>query len=576
MLEKKSSQRFIIFAAIILCLISIWYFWPTRVPDSKSSDRKLNKAIGSYGAINNQSKRQGLRDLSDRWPFSHRTDLSGDKASLEVCLIDAKTEDAIRVGSVSISKEPTKAIIFSDSVDQNGCVGLELDPGPWSIRLQVPEYASARILLEISSSHDHVRRIIRLHRTLMVKGIVLNASRQPQPDASVLFGVPNDSSSISPIASTHTSNSGDSISATVVNTSNSGEFSAELVFPKEEIMIYASKPPYGIAQVGPLDIHDIENKYLEIILPKEEEKFATISGRVLDSEMKPVSGASVEFIQSLIIPTINPALRGLDAESLQKIIRSDPAKAFIKQPEPKYSDPLHRFLSNAYFRPKTKSNEAGHFSLQVQIPTRGVLKSSADGLLPYQENSVNISRNISKDIYLGIPLIFSVQVKAFGGQTVLGTTARGVDTYLFRLDSQSDKYYSLGYPFTIFAEGIRYNQGITERKQITRFQKEIELTLGNCDVQGQVMGENELPINNIHVAVNAVGETEQENGLKISENVTYYSENGIFSLRHLIPGKASLSISGSSDEQTVFEKKTIELLLLEGITVKPIIVLKRK
>jgi hypothetical protein len=89
--------------------------------------------------------------------------------------------------------------------------------------------------------------------------------------------------------------------------------------------------------------------------------------------------------------------------------------------------------------------------------------------------------------------------------------------------------------------------------------------------------ETGLPIKNIYVSVNAVGETEKEIGLKMNQSaIAYYSDSGTFSLRNLIPGKTSLTISGSANEQTIFEKKTISLLLLENTTANPTITLKRK
>jgi hypothetical protein len=193
----------------------------------------------------------------------------------------------------------------------------------------------------------------------------------------------------------------------------------------------------------------------------------------------------------------------------------------------------------------------------------------------YQSRNVPTDFAEEANIYLKTPLMFSVRVKDAGGGNVLGLTTRGIDMLVYGPDSQSSEYFSAGYPNTIFAAGIRYNQGITGRKHVERYQKEIELTLGNCDVQGQVMDENQEPIKNISVSVNTVGETEHESGIKVYESTTIYSEDGIFRLRNLLPGKASLTIGGSSNEQTFFERKIIDLLLQEGLT-KPIIILKRK
>jgi hypothetical protein len=553
----------------------IWYLWPSRIHKSDWSNRKFSKANGHYGTFDDQSLRRGLKDFETKWRFSHRTDVPGDQASLEICLIDAKTEDAIRVGSVSVSKEPMSAAIFTDQVDQNGAIGLSLDPGPYSIKYQVPGYICPITYLEISSPRDHVRKIVKLQRKRTINGIVLNASRQPQPDASILFGVPI-TSSIVPIPTVHTGDSGDLMSPSM-NTDNSGKFTAELGSSYEETMIYASKTPYGIAKIGPINIDESAGKLLEIVFSKGEEKCATISGKIVDSEMNPVSDAIVEFVYSPIMPTINPALRNLDAENLHKLIRTDPAKVFIKQSEPKYSDPIDQFLSNLYFHPKTISNEAGYFSLQIQVPNKGILKTSAEGFLPYQEPSFDIQTNTTTNIYLKTPQMFSVRITDASNANIMGLTVKAIDMPVYGPDSQSNKYFSTVYPVTLFAEGLRSNQGMTERKHIARYQREIELKLGSCDIQGHVVDENGLPIKNIYVSVNTVGETEKEIGLKINQSaIAYYSDSGNFSLRHLIPGKASLTISGSANEQTLFEKKTISLLLLEDTTANPTITLKRK
>jgi hypothetical protein len=114
---------------------------------------------------------------------------------------------------------------------------------------------------------------------------------------------------------------------------------------------------------------------------------------------------------------------------------------------------------------------------------------------------------ITEDIQLKTPSYFSVQVKNSNGQSIVGTNlSRVANNSLSSMASFSGKYYSTKYPIEILAEGIRQNLGITERKLIESYQKEIVLILGNCEIQGQVTDEGGNPIKNIVVTVNSIGE----------------------------------------------------------------------
>jgi hypothetical protein len=239
--ESKSYKRLLFFVAVILCLICIWYWNPFRTANVNKAYGKLGKAIDKQGVVSHQSYRQDSSGPADIWNFNQRTGSARDNAYLEVCIIDAKTKEAIRLGRVTVSKEPTNSVIFADSVDQNGCAGMTLDPGRYIINYQVPGYHVGNNSLEIESNLDRVKKITELYRSLTVRGIVKSASLQPQPDAIVLFGKPTGSSSFYFLGTS--------------NTNSSGEFSTELTsqLPPgyDGISVYASKPPHGIAQLGP-------------------------------------------------------------------------------------------------------------------------------------------------------------------------------------------------------------------------------------------------------------------------------------------------------------------------------------
>jgi hypothetical protein len=533
--KGKSSKRLLFSIVIVICL---WCFWPSEPQTFRRISASLHQVIEKKQLVSPQLETEGSANnklkSSSIWNSKQKAGFSSESAQLEVCIIDAETQEAIKSGHVTILKEPAESVIFKGDFDQNGCAGFSLNPGRYGLRYDIPGFYCWRSdALEIASNLDRVRKIVEFYRSVTVRGIVKNASRQPQPDAIVIFGNPGSSSSFTPYG-------------IPVNTNNGGEFTANPPSNLTAITIYAAKPPYAIAQVGPLGADEIGHKYLEIILPKEE-KTATISGRIIDSEMRPVSGATAQF---------------------QAMPSYDPMGKY---------DQILSMISAFYFRNMVKSDRRGYFTLSMLLKDTGVFHVTANGFEPYQEQLRGITGDITKDIQLKTPSYFSVQVKNSDGQSIVGTNlSRVANNSLSPMASFSGKYYSTKYPIEILAEGIRQNLGITERKLIESYQKEIVIKLGNCEIQGQVTDEGGNPIKNISVTVNSIGEGENELALNGSQHVQYYSENGFFVLRNLVPGKASLSIIGSSNVHDLFERKTLDVVLQEGAIARPLVILKRK
>jgi hypothetical protein len=254
--KRKSIKGILFFIVIGLCLVGFFRFLssgrraftelgiqsasPRQIPDKTRVDSPQPNAEG--GGSNNPTG-----NIND-WSFSKRAVAALESAQLEVCVIDAQSSEAIRVGLMNISREPAETILSSGDLDQNGCVGFALSPGRYRLHYQIPGYYGGRgsEALEIESASDRVKKTVEFCKTATVRGIVKNAFNRPESDAFVLCGKPVSSSSFAPMAGP-------------TRTNESGEFSTDWPSNQKGIMVYASKPPYPITQIGPFDANEIGN-----------------------------------------------------------------------------------------------------------------------------------------------------------------------------------------------------------------------------------------------------------------------------------------------------------------------------
>ena len=527
--KTKSNQLLLFLIVIGLCFIGLWRFFPAK---------KLN-----YGHVRNEpallnqvSENKELAntagDISRIRIFDQKAGYSLESAHLEVCVIDAQSGKSVESGHVNISKQFEN--IISGDLGQNGCTRFTLSPGRYQLSCQIPGFYGGEYgNLEIGSSVEYVRETMKVYRSAVIRGIVKNAHHQPEPGAIVICGMsPGSSSSFDLFAPL----------GTPVNTNNLGEFNIALPSTQKSIMIYASKPPQAIAKVGPLNANEIGNKQIEIILPEEDK--TVISGRIFDIKMRPVRGATVQFYQTTLS-----------------------------------NNTLFSNVMNIMLKRKVKSDYAGYYSLPISIPIMGIFEISAEGFELYQEQiKQDIDKSITRDIYLKTPSPFSVQVYDPAGQKISDIPIRAENANIYRMGmgSDPDQYYVTKYPVKIFADGSLQNLGISERKLIEGYQKEIILTLGNCEIQGKVTDENEYPIKHINIKVTSIGGTENDPGPRLAGVFHFVSEAGMFTLRNLIPGICIIRITGSSDRQEIFEERTLAIALDEDKITQSRIVLTKK
>jgi hypothetical protein len=293
-----------------------------------------------------------------------------------------------------------------------------------------------------------------------------------------------------------------------------------------------------------LNINEIEHKYLQIILPKEENTI-TISGRVFDSGKRYVSGARVAFALSRYI--------------------------FEKSP-----DTIPFAVFGLFSQQMTTTDDNGYCSLSILPSSSGILQISANGFELYREQMNSITQNVTKEIYLKTPQIFSIVVEDSAGRTVRGTTVTAEEAAIHRLGIEPDQYYATRYPFTTYAEGIEKNLGITERETVDNYQKDIILKLGSCTIQGQVTDDTGNPVKDLVVAVYSVGGKPNEPGWEVNKSAAFYSENGLFVLRNLVSGASSITVSAAGSKHLLLESTTLSLFLEDGVTTKITPVLKRR
>jgi beta-lactamase regulating signal transducer with metallopeptidase domain len=435
----------------------------------------------------------------------------------KACFVDGQTKEAVHAGRVAIRNRTDNSVVIEKELDGDGCIAHSLLPGRYSI---LPAIQGFRLNgytdQEIEPNQAPIKRIVELIKPILIKGIVKNAALQPQPNAAVIL-----------YRTQGVAENAIGGAAMPVRTNVSGEFIAELENKESGIMIFAAKSPGSMTQSGPFDINAIGNRQIEIVLPKEEEIMR--SGLILDSNQHPVQGATIEFV---------PIFQNKRRLSL-----------------------LWSFA--LLVMPKTTSDASGHFSLPVLSASPGYLRVTAKGLrgrfvLGHEEL-----------IMLDIPSLFSVRVEDEKNNPVSGLSIRGdVNSAL-----EKNKYYTVGSNPYVYAEGIRNNLGLTNRKSVVSPDEEVVLKLGNCNLQGQAVDEQGKPIENILIEFQSLEEDEKGPpwDLRFSA-VPYYTPDGSFRVKNLIPGKYSLVIWGKSQGNSISAQ--LSAVLNEGQTTSIRAVLK--
>ena len=290
------------------------------------------------------------------------------------------------------------------------------------------------------------------------------------------------------------------------DTGAGGRFEKE-VRVQEIDRISALRPPHPMAVLGPIHVNWGSDVYVELTLP-EYLQVRRLTGRVLDVERNPVSAASV----SIQTPSkINPAVMG-------------------------------RFwLGGPWLYPSAKSDAQGNFSLEALPQREALLQVQADGFEPYRE-TLDTRMDTEKYVFLKRPQIFSVVVLDAQGQVRNGMKAVGEteDDHIVLYPAATEgEYYSVQYPFRIYAEGLLTNQGITQSKWIERYQRQVVLVLGRGKIIGIVTDEDRNPVKDFNIYVREAGDASFDG----RSGYGVHSEDGSFILNNLPPGKAVIQIT---------------------------------
>jgi hypothetical protein len=269
--------------------------------------------------------------------------------------------------------------------------------------------------------------------------------------------------------------------------------------------IAAVSPPHPIAVLGPIPIAWDRDTFVEIALP-EPLSVRRVTGRVLDADGKPVSGALLTVRAPSKIPTTMGKL----------------------------------WVGGPWLLPTTKSDSQGNFSIEALPQSKAQLDVQAEGFEPYQE-TLDTTKDVEKYVFLKRPEIFRVVVVDARGRLIIGMKAVGDtednDMVLYPASTEGE-YYSVKYPFRIYAEGIHSNQGITHSKRIEKYQKQVVLVLGHATIGGVVTQEDGNPVTGFSIYVREIGDS------TFSGRSAYFfrSLDGSFTLNNIPSGKASITI----------------------------------
>ncbi len=417
------------------------------------------------------------------------------RAQVEVCYIDSETRRMISAGTISIRLENAASPLFSAEIEEGGRNYLEMDPGKYKIRVDSSGYGKQDENIEVLSRLDRIKKTIELSRTIAIRGIVRNFIGRPQEGAEVeIFQ--------------------DGYRATQA-TGSTGEFEAQLRI-QPIIKIIAHHPPHPIAELGPIFWDEKSIPYLQITLPKDAD-VALLKGKVLDENGKPVKSAAVQ---------VNTNARY------------------------SISDKTYLWMEPWLQISQTTSDADGSFSLELPRPCKAWLAVFAEDFEPHRE-TLQISSDAELKISLSRHPQFAVKVhdregKEISGITVMGLSPEGKE--VVHEASVSGRYYATEYPFTIFGRDFLNNLGFTKGEWINKYREEIILELGQCVVQGKVIDQAGSPVKALNVSVTYQNDETYRNYLlfRMDFPTKFYSEDGVFSLRNLVPGNATITITANA------------------------------
>ena len=503
--DSRLRILLVIAIACLVCMIAVMRISREKLQIHGSSDKTAERSIPAELRTNAKpaiaSGNPGVTPFvsSVRPPFSPTESqghvLPQGRAIVEFCYVDQDTQRPVTSGRLTIRAEQLELPVFDAAVGGDGCNLLEMDPGKYRVRVDCSGYSKRDESIEILSQLDRVKKTILLSKTIKVRGIVRNSRGQPQAGANIEF-----------------IQEGFRASA---QSGLRGEFEALLqIQPIKKLFAY--RPPHPAAELGPILIQETNNPYLEITLPKDAPALI-LRGKVFDDQGRPMEGAAIEVHTN--------------------------AGYSITEKEYAWMEP---WLQHQV----THSNAEGVFSLELPKPCKAWLTVLADNLESYRE-TLEISKDLDKNVYLTRHRLFDVKVRDVEGNDIQGISVMGLSpdgTEVLQAAKENGKYYSTEYPFTIFGRGIMNNLGFTKVEWIDKYRDEIVLTLGQCAVQGRATDEMGNPIKAFSVGITYSNNESYKSYLLFRGEFpnTFYSEDGQFVLKNLLPGRASILITASS------------------------------
>lgn len=535
LVRDVKKRKWLPVAIAILCILTgLWLAHDklTRpIPINKRSEPRPSNQTPSAGPsheLNPQAIGHGI-DLTAPTPSPPAriidkviggTFKSG-KRLIEVDYIDEVTKRPVTSGTITI--EPFYGPDLNVELDGEGRVFLEADPGDYYLRSSCPGYYKTMEKIVASMTPGNVLKIVRLSKSIHLRGMVRNADGNAQPDAYIVMVQGQDSN--------------------MARSGSNGLFEVEL--PAQNIdRIYAFRPPHPIAELGPLTFSETQNPFVEITLPKDS-KTVKLTGRIWDDQKQPVEDAVIECRTTSVYRERDLPIRVLMAEdSSHETIRSD---------------------------------SAGRFMIEFLPERKVTLSVHAQDLESYSE-VLDVLRDTQLEIRLKSVPRFKVRVQDIDGHQVsgLGILAYSPDSNgrsVLNYSSEKGYYTATSYPFTIFATGLNTNLGTTASAWIGGFNDEITLTLGQAQIAGRAVDEAGNPIRFIRVDLMLT----RTDSYRCGGWLEFYSSDGSFLIKHLVQGEASLSISpGFSEQRKILDEFQQSVIVGDGRTTFVSAVLKSK
>lgn len=475
-----------------------------------------------FGSTGQQSK--PVREVRDKGPFvdnpvpvsvlgleKQRRMPQPGKSIMEIRFIDEVTRDPVISGKIKI--EPFWGPDIEVPLNDDGAITLAADPGEYTLRSTCKGFLDWRDDFDVPEGQARLERTVPLARLLKVHGIVNKANGEPQKGAAVCFFQDG--------------------KETIAASGSGGLFEIDLAAHDIE-KIYAFKSPHPVAEIGPIPLDESHVPFITITLPAED-NVIRLSGRVLDDHEKPVSNASISVLQSFSYNVAN-----------------------------EHQSVILRMLQYSYQRNSIRTDAEGRFMAEVHPESGVTLLVAAKDLRPYQEK-IDLLVDIDRTIHLKSYPIFTIRIQGLGETDLTGTTVTGyapdgkpVGVYPA---SEQGKYFATDYPILLLADCIRKNHGIAVSQVVPEYQEEIILTQGNGRISGHVTDDAGKPIKFFTISVNSAGD-----GLyRHISMCDFYSQSGSFTLDHIIPGKATISIKpGFSEQRKTLQSAELDVFVSEG------------